>query len=733
MATINIISTSYPVNDTINTVNQLPFTFTDTIRVGYPISFAFNLTYLNQLRQNLGVSTISSSDINNNQYSLQVFLFNSVDGSNNLVNITTNVLYSLSSANLSNNILSQNLYGSNKSFTMCHEDLCDIMTQTEVMQLSKEYNILFRLTLTASPDTSTSVKNGDILHSIKLCLNEKETGPYTPTFDNIDIISFDDFNQNEISNIYTNNPTLIGNNNFQCYYPSNISNLSSLPFILFVHGQNHNSSMYTAYMNHLASYGYFVGSVQRELGYIGFGVDIYKQTRCACIISHLKTYTNKIKNGIFFNKINFSKIILVGHSVGGGDIGTFTANNLYNPPITPSIPDFSFTRDIAGCIFFEPSGFPSPNLINGPVIFVNGILEGSQYGGCHNLGMFNHLNVGLGLRGETYSDAAIVFNMAGHEDIAEPFSAANAGTILPAITYDNTERYAHLDNPLIPKNNKGNQLINCAGEIVKILSQNFYGKINSLFLNTNNRYKTLTNQKNDYTTTNFFRKPVPSLTFLDNLSNTTKFTFTGSTSDFISPPSSSYVSPWALGQGYKAYMDSSRGATFFQTFNPQYWSNGVFVFPHTQSTTGLNYTLATSLNLNGNCYLGVAMGIVYTTTKSVINNLSGKMSLSSIPHQNYTLELIDSTGRTSWVSTKQNNIGLRNPPGIGSYNVTSKEGLCDEDMSLPASYFKVSDFKMINPNVDISSITNINIKIGDNYGLSGPINGWLAYNGLFVC
>jgi hypothetical protein len=109
------------------------------------------------------------------------------------------------------------------------------------------------------------------------------------------------------------------------------------------------------------------------------------------------------------------------------------------------------------------------------------------------------------------------------------------------------------------------------------------------------------------------------------------------------------------------------------------------------------------------------------------------MSLSNIPHQNYTLELIDSTGRTSWVSTKQNNIGLRNPPGIGSYNVTSKEGACDEDISLPSSYFKVSDFKMINPNLDISSIKNINIKIGDNYGLSGPINGWLAYNGLFVC
>jgi hypothetical protein len=137
MATINIISTAYPVNDTINTVNQLPFTFTDTLRVGYPISFTFNLTYLNQLRQSVGVFAISSTDINTNKYSLQVFLFNSVDGSNNLLNITTNVLYSLSSTNLLNNILSQNLYGANKTFTMCHEDLSDIMTQTEVMQLSK--------------------------------------------------------------------------------------------------------------------------------------------------------------------------------------------------------------------------------------------------------------------------------------------------------------------------------------------------------------------------------------------------------------------------------------------------------------------------------------------------------------------------------------------------------------------------------------------------------------------
>jgi hypothetical protein len=754
MATIDIISTANPVIGTLYT-GQLPFTYNDTLTVGYPISFAFNLSYLNELRQNISASTITSNGINSNQYSLQVFLCQSIDGSNNLINVSSDNLYSLSSTDLTNNFLSKNI---SNSFFSTQEDLGFIMTQTEVMQLCKEYKIVLRITSSSSPNTTRVVQNGDIVHDLKLMLDVQECGPYETEFSNINLLDKSDYTEAEWNNIFQINFPIVGNHNLRAYYPSNYKSLSSLPIISVVHGQNHNGCMYDAYLQHFASYGYFAYSTIRELNYIGSGTRFGGYTRQATTLYQLKSYISKISKGKYNGILNFNKIIIFGHSFGGADCGNFQ-ENLKNYIPTPQIPGLTYS-DIIGGIALEGSGTPLADT-NGPLIYVSS--ASCRYSSVNNI-PYNYsplMPIAYRRNPSIYMDGGIVLNYGSHEDVAYPFSAANNATEGASLLYNNLSNlsYSRITTKLIPLNNYDKSLTNTAGFIVKLLSQNYYSKIKNSFTNTSNQYKPTILAEKDYCNTNYFRWPlngINGITFIDDLKNTSKFTTNISTSDYfivnnnngiVPVDTTSYTSTTAINL-YKNPLNSNET---FGTKNSNYWENGTYVFPYNSTNLNINYNFANNLNLSGNSYIGFPIGIIYSaiiqsqaTSDSEPNVLT---KLTNSLYQHFIVELSDLAGNSAWISSKQNNMGMIVPVGktnsttisteIGQVYLTAPNNTTTfqttaQDSILENIHFKISDFKQQNSNLNLSTIRGLKILFGPDKGISGDVGGRIMWNGIFL-
>jgi hypothetical protein len=754
MATIDIISTANPVIGTLYT-GQLPFTYNDTLTVGYPISFAFNLTYLNELRQNISASNISSSDINTNQYSLQVFLCQSIDGSNNLINVSSDNLYSLSSTDLTNNFLSKNI---SNSFFSTQEDLGFIMTQTEVMQLCKEYKIVLRITSSSSPNTTRVVQNGDIVHDLKLMLDVQDCGPYETEFSNINLLDKSDYTEAEWNNIFEVNFPIVGNHSLRAYYPSNYKSLSSLPIISVTHGQNHNGCMYDGYLQHFASYGYFAYSTIRELGYIGAGTRYGGYSRQATTLYQLKNYISKISKGKYNGILNFNKIIIFGHSFGGGDCGVFQ-DNLKNFIPTPQIPGLTY-NDIIGGIALEGAGAPEADT-NGPLIHISS--ANCRYASVVNVPYNYSPLVSIEFRRNTsiYMDGGTVLNYGSHEDVAYPFSAANSATEPAPVLFNDLSKISSskITTKLIPLNNHDKSLTNTSGFIVKLLSQNYYSKIKNSFTNTSNQYKPTILAEKDYFNTNYFRWPlngINGITFIDDLKNTSKFTTNISTSDYFIVDNNNGILPVANNNyqnttALNLYKNPLNLNETFGTKNSNYWENGTYVFPYNSTNLNINYNFANNLNLSGNSYIGFPIGIIYSAiiqSQATINSFPNVITkLTNSLYQHFIVELSDLAGNSAWISSKQNNMGMIVPLGrtnsttisteIGTANLTapnntSAVATTSQDSILENIHFKVSDFKQQNPNLNLSTIRGLKILFGPDKGISGDVGGRIMWNGIFL-
>jgi hypothetical protein len=754
MPSITEIATCIPVIGSLDD-NQLPFVYSDTISAEKTISFAFNLSYLNSLRQTLGLSQISSNDINSSVWSLQVFLCDSIDGSNNFINISTNKLYQLSSSNLSNNIISRTLTGANATINLSNSDLGDIASQIEVMQLCKEYKIIFRLTPSSNADTSTTLKNGDIVNDLKLMFDTSESGPYATTLENIDLISKDDFTIDEIVSITNSNYQLWGNGCMRCHYPTDYKSLSSLPIMIFVHGNNHNSMMYESYMQYFASYGYFCASVQGETGngqgsFFTTGLHLI---RCAVLLSQLKINIAKIQKGKFNNYINFSHIILLGHSMGGADKSSFIYNVTQNKCNTalPTIPNMS-PSDIKGAIDLEGSVYWHP-LLQGPSIILQSVSDLTAYmpdiGGQHTC---------YG-RSENYIDGGLYMFTAAHEGIAsETFSVTNSGTPGGRIQADfgfsglTLQPYsAFTSNPRIIKNNRAKQIINAASHILKILSlNNFGGKIINSFKNTSILTHPLNTRFKELSVINYLRMPLGGtygITFIDNIQDTSKFTTSNILSnDLLSgpppinfTPSSDYQAPYNA-KYYSNKLRTLYPTQFFYNSFPLYPGNSYYVFTPNSSgiSQSINYSLLNNLNLSGNSYIGIAIGYIFESLNQTLGGVTGFVSpesfLTTNVSQHITLEIKDVSNNISKISSKQNNIGINIVPIEGPYYTAAN--LIRPEVSASSTdclYFKTQDFKHMNSSIDLTNINGIKLLFGNSYGFSGFTSGRIGYNGLYIC
>ena len=753
MPSITEIATCIPVIGSLDD-NQLPFVYSDTISAEKTISFAFNLSYLNSLRQTLGLSQILSNDINSSVWSLQVFLCDSIDGSNNFINISTNKLYQLSSSNLSNNVISRTLTGAISTINLCNSDLGDIASQIEVMQLCKEYKIIFRLTPSSNADTSTTLKNGDIVNDLKLMFDTSESGPYATTLENIDLISKDDFTIDEIVSITNSNYQLWGNGCMRCHYPTNYKSLSSLPIIIFVHGNNHNSMMYESYMQYFASYGYFCATVQGETG--GGEGNIFTTglhlCRSAVLLSQLKINIAKIQKGKFNNYINFSHIILLGHSMGGADKSVFIYNVTQNKCNTalPTIPNMS-PSDIKGAIDLEGSVYWHP-FLQGPSIMIQ-----ATSGSPPLLGSIGGQHTCYG-RSENYIDGGVYLFTAAHEGIAETFSVTNAGTPGARIQADlgiagiTTQNYASFTaNPRVVKNNRAKQIINAASHVLKILSlNNFGGKIINDFKNTSILTYPLNTRSKELSVIKYLRMPLSGthgITFIDNIQNTSKFTTSNIPSfDLLSGPTAGgLISPSEVyTEVYNEYYYSNKlknlypTQCFSKTF-PLYTGNSYYVFTPDSNgiSQSINYSLLNNLNLSGNSYIGIPLGYIFESLEinfTSSNAVRPESYFTTTISHHITLEIKDISNNTSKISSKQNNIGINVAPVEGPFYVNSNVvKVNDATTCTDCLYFRTQDFKHINPSIDLTNINGIKLLFGNSYGFSGFTSGRIGYNGLYLC
>jgi hypothetical protein len=675
------------------------------------------------LLQNSNVSQISSADINAGNKTLLVFLCTSIDGNDNFINSTL-VNYRLTSQNLNNNFLSQNLKGSTATFSMPHSDLCDIATQEENYSLCKEYKIIFRLTNFSNPLTTSSLQDGDIVNDFKLMFDTFQQGSYDVSIVNADLLNPEVFSEAELLEVYANNAGILGFENLRIFYPSQIDNLSNCPLIIIVHGQNHNPLMYDIYQSLFASYGYIAVSVQ---GYVGDGFGSPNTaSRIGKILRHLKLYNDKIFNEKFINKIDFTKIFLIGHSVGALSVSGFVEYTKQGISI-PVVPNFSLNDIVALCTM-EGSNLGASSAEK-PTFYIGGIDSYS----------YDHPSI-IGVYGNTYFKAGYLLKTASHEDLAYPFSPVNAASgfpILPISSLFNTsvESYSFITNTVYSFNNRTFSQFLAAERLLQFFSICFKNKIQN-YWNLNNFDYEETNKKEKLNTGFlFYRYPSASINFIETYGNSNQFTTDISGATIVSGLTNQN---WSLQKLPNLFPNKS-----FSTFNPSYpptvgySGNSGYVIPYDGTTKSITYNLSGNpLNLSGNSYITILASVVHAASNTGSDpNFPIIPSLGNNLYTNFGIELTCNNGATAaTINSRQNNFGIMDAAGgVGQHNINSNNASVLLGYPQPSSQinFLASDFKNKVPGLTLSNITELKIHFNAAQGTTSP-NGYFIFDGIYI-
>lgn len=698
---------------------ELDFAFSDTIKCTAPIYFAINLNYLNELFTNSGLPTVGEQSINNNTKSLVVFLCSSIDGNDNFVNPSIKT-YSLSSTNLSQGILRQNLSGANNTFTFTHDDLCDISTQEECYKLCKEYKIIFRITNTSSPILTQSLQNGDIVNDFKLMFDTFQNGPYSVSMKNVDVFNPQNFSFNEMLEVYENNAGIFSNETQRIFYPSELESLNACPLLLILHGQNHNFLNYDTYANIFASYGYIVICVCKE---VGDSISSGGKSRSAMILRHLQLYSSKFENGIFENKIDFSKIFLIGHSVGANSINAFTQSLKTNTSV-PTLSNIS-TQDVIALSSLEGSNIGAAAL-DYPTFHVSGLEdEGSAYDNVSYIAQHPNNTLMAGYLAKYF----------GHEDLAFPFSPVAAAPEYPIIPTwnvpsDGLERISFITNSFKSYNNDSIVLFLIAERLLQYYSLCFKNKIEKHFYLNNFDFETEYKKQKMTSGQLFFILPENKINFIERFQNVTKFTTNISGATTMQGFSGGFLNPW------KTQLAGIYPNQIFSEIVTGYTGNSGYIFVYDGTDKNITYDLSLNpLNLSGNSYIGIMAGIVHSTSNTGSPPYPIIPSFSSNLYCNFNLELICNGGVTSaTINSRQNNLGIMDQPGIvGNRNgISGYAGRIAPMSCIPGTMlFLASDFKNKVSGLTLSNITGLKLHFGNNAGTTIP-NGKIILNGIYT-
>lgn len=143
----------------------------------------------------------------------------------------------------------------------------------------------------------------------------------------------------------------------EVYYPSNIQSLDKLPVISFVGGLVSNQGNYDALLNLWASYGFIVVN---STNFINFNPSLHV-TGLLEIVAQ-----NNDPQSPLFNKIDLSKILVSGHSAGGGGALLITSKT---EKILQSIDP---ALRIIGSFPLQASFNASGNNVNVPTLILTG-------------------------------------------------------------------------------------------------------------------------------------------------------------------------------------------------------------------------------------------------------------------------------------------------------------------------------------------------------------------------
>jgi hypothetical protein len=688
------------------------------------------------LRANISLPGITSSDINSNTKSLVTFLCTGIDGSNNFTGLQSTKTYNLSSTNLSNNFLSQNLSGSTGTFGLSNYDYGLSLTQEEILNLHKSYKIIFRITDTSSPVTTASVQNGDIVQDFFLMLNTSEPGPYEPQFDYIDYMDPRYLSSAELNEIKSNCRDVPGKELNRIFYPKNINDLSALPMYFIASGTWHNALMYDTYASLLASYGYFVVIPSK-----------YASVSIANSLRILQLYEDKLANGKFHNKLDYSKLYFGGHSLGANDAWYIYNKIINGETITPSIPDINLNYIKCIMNLEAAAGIKYPASIIG-VTFGSKNAVGSvrnNYSSTASLG-----NV---YKGETGCFQFIPIITSGlHENVGFAFSAFNDASELNNNVGSNNiisfsrnlgERKYNSKSLAIYKLAES-VLIRFAIENNQILKKWYY--------NTNYTYLPNILYNNTKVIDYFYRLPDSNVSFIAGMTALSGFTYTGFTGVTLINQSQTvkqlygtddiYSSP--LGNVYMRLHPLYSQIASYSALNyvGQTYPCAMF-WGQLQGNSGsisFNYS-SQPLNLTTHSHIALPMGASHLIGKTLIGGITNYVPIMpEIRTQHFGFELTDISSQKSIISSHQNNKGIYIPfcgdrwtysdPVIKSttnYGEYDNQSHCCKYMM-----FKLSDFKNQNPNIDLSQITGLKILFNSLYGLSGGITGAYAVNGILL-
>jgi hypothetical protein len=244
------------------------------------------------------------------------------------------------------------------------------MTTAEIQKLKKPFKIIFRINTSAN--TTESIQNGDLVQNFNLLVDGLQPGPYEVQFEQVDLVSPNDFSDSERKTIYGKNLQMLLAEGIRCFYPKNINSLGPIPLISVVRANGGNDENFDIYLNLFASYGYFCAVFpieitsanelifdkgETETDYVydftlnsslnGVGVGSKTQNAIALVgyIDHLNKNTSKIAGGKFNNKIDFTKIISMGHSRGGGVALSLYEVLLYKSNANSCITQYNTTFD----------------------------------------------------------------------------------------------------------------------------------------------------------------------------------------------------------------------------------------------------------------------------------------------------------------------------------------------------------------------------------------------------
>lgn len=332
-------------NITFDSSIENKISYSDTFTVGSDLYFGLNISFYSTLRTSMGQSVIGPPGIGN--YTLTVFLCDSIDGSLNFVNVLNTKQYLLGPLE-TNNYIYESINSILENYTN-NDQLLESMSTAEIQKLKKSFKLIFRINLTTTPVVTQSIQNGDLVQDLHIVADTMQPGPYEVTFENVDILSTSDFTDLERKTAYGLNINLITMEGMRCFYPKNISALAPIPLVVCVRANAGNVESYDAYLSLFASYGYFCiclfQDVTSPTGFMfdngvfntpniyEFGVnqgDLFlgaiESPSCQhsvitiAYLDHIQKNLSKISGGKFNNKIDFTKIIPMGHSRGGGSV-----------------------------------------------------------------------------------------------------------------------------------------------------------------------------------------------------------------------------------------------------------------------------------------------------------------------------------------------------------------------------------------------------------------------------